>query len=426
MPKRYPSPIDPDLYQFKVPDGNYYFRQGAFEHNLETNDLVQAQANKKYHEAISSVYGALAFKSVIGQLFPKYLQFMKLRAERKELRETYVSSVEWNWETYLKKYWEKKKLVDVKQATWDDYCEKIQRQFRVRAFNNQRTTMTGFLTWANQKGFILVVPRLKNPAHKVRKRKIIKNEHLHLIFENTQSVRDWEQDRAKRKPSKKRRPVGKLSRVILPGGLRLFLAFALFSGMRRSEITKLEWSWIDFDRRCLLLPAHVVKTNEDREIPLNDHILDLLIERIRIQQTFLLKTIFVFPNAVDQRRPMTPAGFKTSWKSVNEKARIKDLGYTWHDFRATFETHMHKAHGFTDTQREKMVGASIDVQKSIYVNMTADDLRGLENVVNVPGLSKLLAQSGSGDVKTDSGENMGKDIESEQQKAPKALAIKGN
>jgi hypothetical protein len=64
----------------------------------------------------------------------------------------------------------------------------------------------------------------------------------------------------------------------------------------------------------------------------------------------------------------------------------------WHDLRATHQYYTHKRIDFTDTQREKFSGSSIDVQKRHYVSFEADDLRGLETVVQFAGLDGLLSK----------------------------------
>lgn len=356
-------PKDKELFQ-RQQDGKFYTWLKGSEICLDTNDFAQAKANKEYHKALVNLYGPAAFKSTVGKLFPIYLTEI---SKKKNLRPTYIKSIEWYWTKYLEAYWGKKKLIDINQSNWDHFCSSVQKKFDVSDFTNHRSTLTGFMAWASRKRFMLAIPSLENPIHKKRKRKIITPDHLRLIFQYAN------------------------------GGLRDFLTIALFTGMRRGEIVKLKWKQIIFERRALVLADDDVKTGEGREIPINDAVVNCLTARLASQQDTKTKTKWVFPNRRDPSRHMDLSGFKLSWRLCIEKANLSDIGYTWHDFRSTYEKYMHKALGFTDTQKEKMAGSSIDVQKQLYVSMNADDLRGLENVVQVEGLTDILEKPSEGE-----------------------------
>ncbi len=99
---------------------------------------------------------------------------------------------------------------------------------------------------------------------------------------------------------------------------------------------------------------------------------------------------WVFFNTLDPKRHTHKTTFGAPWRRLVEKCEW-EAGYcTPNDLRATYEKYSNMSKEHTDTQREKMSGASMDVQRRIYVSMTADDLKGLERVVQVPGLDKVL------------------------------------
>jgi len=395
MPKRIYHPKDPELYQRK-PGGNFHIWHEGRDKSLGTSDFSKAKKAKEYHRALVSTYGAASFNATFGGIFPEYTKHLWSEVADGGKRKSYIESIEWYWSKYLESFWSKRRLMEFNQVTWDQFCKTIKRKFAVSDFTNHRSTMTGFLTWCRGRNLILMWPEVKNPAHKSRKRKIIPPEHLRLIFEHAPTVQQWREEMAARKPSRNRRKRSELKRFIVPGGLRLFLACYLFQGMRREEITKLTISRVNLKRMYIVLRDDDVKTKDAREIPLNRYVAALLLERFNLLDELRIKTKYVFPNARDTTRPMTSSGFKTVWAKVLEKAEIKDLGYTWHDFRATFEKAMSMSKDFTDVQKEKMVGASLKVQSKIYISMDADDLRGLENVIQVPGLTEKTPDESEG------------------------------
>lgn len=401
MPKRLHHPKDKELFQYK-PGGNFYIRKGGAEYCLETNDFKKAQAAREYHNALVTTYGAASFKATFGVVMPKYLAHMDRLVEKKARRKSYVDTIKRYWNKYLEPYWDRKRLMDFSQVTWDDYCERLQRKHDVSDFTNHRSTMTGLLEWCRGQKLVLAWPSVNNPEHKKRKRKIIPPEHLRLIFQHSPSVDDWRTARVGKIKKTNRPPKpSKTKGRYVPGGLRLFLALYLLEGMRRIENVELTWDRVDLVNRIIKLRDEDVKTGEGREIPMNAIVHALLTERLSVLQELGLDTRFVFPNWRDPKRHMSLNGFKTTWFKVLDEVDLRACGYTWHDFRATFKKAMHKLVGYTDTQKEKMAGSGIDVQKNTYVTMNADDLRGLENAVDVPGLKELVVstsqgQSGSG------------------------------
>jgi len=87
---------------------------------------------------------------------------------------------------------------------------------------------------------------------------------------------------------------------------------------------------------------------------------------------------------------MSVGGFNKPFKTMLKRTTV-NRHITPHDLRATYEKFAHVNPNFTDTQREKMVGASAEVQRRVYLNsFTADDLRGLEQVVDFKELGPAL------------------------------------
>ena len=348
------------IFQHK-PKGQFYCYVGGNEFPLDTNDPAEALNRLKYVDQTSTFFGPAAFNHKLSELFPMYLDHKK-----KSVRASTFKEYEKLWKIFEATGLGKLRLVELNQTTWDKFCNS--KKHSITDFQNPRNLVHNFLTWCQRRRFIGAVVSLENPVHKRRKRRIIPNEHLALIFQYAD------------------------------GSLLLFLSMALYMGMRRSEIIKLSWSRVNLVERHLILRDEDVKTGEGREIPLNNVVHGLLCKRLVEQEGVTTK--WVFPNGNDPKRHADPTGLKTAWWNVLRKAGLYEKDedghitwlYSFHDFRATYELYSNLSKDFTDTQKEKMVGAQIDVQKRIYVSMKAKHLLGLEEVVatQVPELQRII------------------------------------
>lgn len=93
------------------------------------------------------------------------------------------------------------------------------------------------------------------------------------------------------------------------------IRLAVETGMRRSELLRLDWSDIDLDKR--LLYVRTSKTGEPRIIPLSS----------KARETFL----GLGPNAEGSIFPLTPNAVRLAWERTRRRAGIKDLRF--HDLR---------------------------------------------------------------------------------------------
>lgn len=111
--------------------------------------------------------------------------------------------------------------------------------------------------------------------------------------------------------------------------LREMVILAIHTGLRVSEILKLKLEHVDFHRDVLYITA--TKTDEDREVPLNDvtrRLLTQLVAGARDQGNE-----YVFTNPRSGARYIT---VRTAWRKACKRAGISDLRF--HDLRHTFGT----------------------------------------------------------------------------------------
>jgi len=95
---------------------------------------------------------------------------------------------------------------------------------------------------------------------------------------------------------------------------------SLNTGLRRGELTALDWADIDDRTRVLTVRAAAAKSGTMRRVPLNDEAVDVL-KRWR-KQTGRTGRVFAFKDA------------KKSWAPLLAAAKIAD--FRWHDLRHSF------------------------------------------------------------------------------------------
>jgi len=113
--------------------------------------------------------------------------------------------------------------------------------------------------------------------------------------------------------------------------MRPIVELAYMTGMRRGEILNLRWDQIDFQEKVIVLEASDTKTQERREIPLDDVLADTL---KKVPKT--LNCPYVFTH-----RGKKMSDPKEGFWNACERAGIKDLHF--HDLRHCAVTNFRKA-----------------------------------------------------------------------------------
>jgi len=121
--------------------------------------------------------------------------------------------------------------------------------------------------------------------------------------------------------------------------------FALFTGLRRSDIFGLTWDNIDFDNSTLLIKER--KTGRPKTFPLNQLALKVLKNRSR-----LIDNPYIFPglNGGPRKR------FERPWKKIKELAGI-DPSFRFHSLRHAFASLL-VSHGVGIYEIAKLLGHS--------------------------------------------------------------------
>jgi len=196
---------------------------------------------------------------------------------------------------WLAPYWHELSLVDVDR-------DRIMAVARIKAAEASPATANRYLA--------LIRSILRRSVHVWRW--LDRVPHIELFPESGRRVR-W------------LRP-GQVAMLLqqLPEHQRLTVLFALATGLRQSNVVRLEWPQVDMARRMLWVHADQAKGRRDFSIPLNETALRVLQSCKGKHRT----RVFTY-----QGRPFVTANTR-AWKRALERAGIVD--FRWHDLRHTW------------------------------------------------------------------------------------------
>lgn len=354
--KRQPTPIE-NVYRYE--NGTLYYRKGKVEESLKTKDLKEASVRKQIIEDRLVKYGFQSFKATFGSLFPVFWEEIEDKYKRGKIRELTYKTYRTIFNNHLIPYFGKMKLSRFDELEWKKYLNSTE----LSETKNVRVGMQIFFTWARQNRQITRRFDLVVKDHKSRQRAIATTAQVKAILSHADE------------------------RTLL------FASCALFCGMRCTEIRTLEWRDVHLDQRYFDLLPEKVKTKRGRHVPFNEFIYRLLLKIKSEMEKQGIKSRFVFHQIKGHaiNRPVARSAPHEWWKDLRATAPVLEE-LTYHDLRATFETHMNKRTDFTDMQKEKYAGADLKIQSQRYVTMRADDLRGIESSVKIEGLDELFTK----------------------------------
>lgn len=110
----------------------------------------------------------------------------------------------------------------------------------------------------------------------------------------------------------------------LPQHLEAMARFSLATGLRESNVTGLQWSQVDLQRRCAWIHADQAKAGKSISVPLNDDAMAVLRSQIGKHET----NVFSYKGA-----PVGRAN-NHAWRKALIRAGIEN--FRWHDLRHTW------------------------------------------------------------------------------------------
>jgi integrase len=110
----------------------------------------------------------------------------------------------------------------------------------------------------------------------------------------------------------------------LPEHLKVMVRFSLETGLRQANVTGLQWSQIDLNRRCAWIHPDQTKARRAIAVPLSKAAVVMIREQVGKHPTH----VFTY-----QGKPVIQVNTK-AWRQALQRAGIED--FRWHDLRHTW------------------------------------------------------------------------------------------
>jgi integrase len=153
----------------------------------------------------------------------------------------------------------------------------------------------------------------------------------------------------------------------LPAELKALFVTGYITGLRRGEITAIQWQQVDFEAGMITLDKGETKNDEPRSVPILDgDMRDLLVAAKEERDAEWPHSPWVF-----SRRGERIVDFRWAWDEACKRAEVPDLNF--HDLRRTAVRNMRRA-GIPQVIRMKISGHKTDSMERRYNIVDADDL----------------------------------------------------
>ena len=147
----------------------------------------------------------------------------------------------------------------------------------------------------------------------------------------------------------------------LPLHQREYVMFALATGLRQSNVLKIEWVNVDIDRRHAWVSAINSKNRKAIAVPLNDLAMSVLLR----QKGKHIERVFTYAG-----KPIANANTR-AWRAALVRAGIVD--FRWHDLRHTWATWQRKA-GTPTHELQRLGGWKSGAMVERYAHLAPDHL----------------------------------------------------
>lgn len=152
---------------------------------------------------------------------------------------------------------------------------------------------------------------------------------------------------------------------------RLKTELQLNTGMRRGEVRMLRKEYLNRDTGCFHLPKEIVKTRDEKVVPLDSDLLKKVLKHMRSH-----KSDWLFPNKADASRPESATD--KSWQRAKARAGVRGKQ---HWLRHTAATRIVRS-GVASGIAQKMLGMSDQVMKRVYLHAGEEDLKLMRSAVS--------------------------------------------
>jgi integrase len=154
----------------------------------------------------------------------------------------------------------------------------------------------------------------------------------------------------------------------LPAELKGLFVTGYITGLRRGEITAIQWPQVDFEAGLITLAKGETKNDEPRSVPILDgDMRDLLLAAKKEHDEKWPQSPWVFNRAGERI-----IDFRWAWDEACKRAGVPDLNF--HDLRRTAVRNMRRA-GIPQVIRMKISGHKTDSMERRYNIVDSEDLQ---------------------------------------------------
>jgi integrase len=154
----------------------------------------------------------------------------------------------------------------------------------------------------------------------------------------------------------------------LPAELKGLFVTGYITGLRRGEITAIQWPQVDFEAGLITLAKGETKNDEPRSVPILDgDMRDLLLAAKKEHDEKWPQSPWVFNRAGERI-----IDFRWAWDEACKRAGVPDLNF--HDLRRTAVRNMRRA-GIPQVIRMKISGHKTDSMERSYNIVDSEDLQ---------------------------------------------------
>jgi len=165
--------------------------------------------------------------------------------------------------------------------------------------------------------------------------------------------------------------------------LTAMVRFSLATGLRESNVTGLEWSQIDMQRKVAWIHADQAKARKAIGVPLNDDAIDVLRGQLGTHMTH----VFTYNG-----RPVKKANTK-AWRKALVNAGIEN--FRWHDLRHTWAS-WHIQAGTSLHVLQELGGWSDIRMVQKYAHLNTSHLAVFANNISLPTEEEIAIRTLSG------------------------------
>jgi integrase len=149
-------------------------------------------------------------------------------------------------------------------------------------------------------------------------------------------------------------------------GVQLLFIVSSHTGIRASELKRILWEQIDWDRKVIVLERGKTKNKDPRSAPIFGDMLPYLEAEKKRRDEFYPDSALVFTRA---GQPIKD--FRGEWEKATSKANVPELHF--HDLRRTAQRLMRRA-GIDKITRMRIMGHKTDAMDIRYGVVEDDDV----------------------------------------------------